>query len=67
MSILDDHFNQILASNKSKDETSFIPSKIFLGPKKGMYFSTGDRGTGYYIDKFYKKTTNSTDKVSLYF
>ena len=30
--------------------TAFIPSKTWLGEKKGFYFSTGDGGTGYYID-----------------
>ncbi len=37
-------------SNNDEQMTAFIPSKTWLGEKKGFYFGTGDEGTGYYFD-----------------
>ena len=40
----------------------FIPSKSWLGEKKGFYFGTGDEGTGYYIDELQQEHAETTKK-----
>jgi len=43
-------------------KAAFVPSKIWLGEKKGFYFGTGDSGTGYYFDSYQQKDTKITKK-----
>ena len=42
----------------------FIPSKSWLGEKKGFYFGTGDEGTGYYIDELQQEHAETTKRSS---
>ena len=37
----------------SSEKKDFIPSKTFIGEKKGYVFKTTDNKTGYYIDNLY--------------
>ena len=37
-------------ANNSKDIVDFYPSPTFQGSKNGYVFTTGTKGTGYYID-----------------
>jgi hypothetical protein len=37
----------------SSEKKDFIPSKTFIGEKKGYVFKTTDNETGYYIDNLY--------------
>ena len=39
-----------LGLSSSSNESSFISSSTWKGPKKGYYFGTSDQGTGYYVD-----------------
>ena len=51
MNNIDDHFTQMLQPSKSgTSKPSFISSTKFAGQKAGYYFSTGLKGTGYYVD-----------------
>ena len=51
MNNIDDHFTQMLQPSKSgESKPSFISSTKFAGQKAGYYFSTGLKGTGYYLD-----------------
>lgn len=48
-----------LASPATTPETRFIASATFEGKKEGYYFSTGDQGTGYYLDGPQRPTQTS--------
>ena len=50
----------------SNDENTkaFIPTRTWLGEKKGFYFGTGDEGTGYYIDSLQQKDETITVQQS---
>eukprot|EP00536_Pseudo-nitzschia_multiseries_P011582 jgi/Psemu1/206285/e_gw1.404.47.1 len=50
------------SSDKDEKSVAFIPSKAWLGEKKGFYFSTGERGTGYYVDSFQQHETDLRSK-----
>ena len=56
MSLLDDHFTQMLSGSYQKK--LFVPSKVFTGFRQGYFFSTGSNGTGYYYDKLESLTSN---------
>lgn len=55
---MDHHFDTILGGSFSggsnSNHSSFIPAKKFEGKKDGYFFQNGDRGLGYYLDKFGK-------------
>lgn len=47
--------NKLVAISNNEQIAAFIPTKTWLGEKKGLYFGTGDDGTGYYIDSLQQK------------
>ena len=47
---MDDHFAAVLGTSAASGGDEFIPSKSFSGPRPGYVFSTGDLGTGYYLE-----------------
>ncbi len=51
-----------MSSSNDERMPAFIPSKTWVGEKKGFYFGTGDDGTGYYIDNVQQKDVQSTRK-----
>mmetsp|Transcript_22838 Transcript_22838/g.63440 ORF Transcript_22838/g.63440 Transcript_22838/m.63440 type:complete len:636 (-) Transcript_22838:2705-4612(-) len=48
----------LTSSDSEKKVIAFIPSKAWLGEKRGFYFGTGDEGTGYYLDSFQRHETD---------
>lgn len=51
----------MLISN-NQQMSSFIPTKTWLGEKKGFFFGTGGYGTGYYVDSLQQKDVQVTRK-----
>lgn len=55
---MDHHFDAVLggsfSGSSSSNHSAFIPAKKFDGKKDGYFFQNGDRGLGYYLDKFGK-------------
>lgn len=56
MTSVDEHFKSIFQSSggklgSSEDSAPFIASDRYTNPKPGYFFTTGNQGTGYYIDK----------------
>jgi len=51
-----------MSSSNDEQMTAFIPSKTWLGEKKGFYFGTGDEGTGYYLDSLQQNDVQLTRK-----
>lgn len=54
--------NTPLSMSNDEKLTAFIPSKTWIGEKKGYYFGTGDDGTGYYLDSLQQKDVQITRK-----
>jgi len=57
-----DTTNQSISISNKKKMMAFIPTKTWLGEKKGFYFGTGFDGTGYYIDSLKQKDMQTTRK-----
>lgn len=49
---MDSHFSNMLdMQGRAAPQAPFLPSKTFNGAKPGYYFSNGEQGIGYYIDR----------------
>lgn len=54
--------NKLISITENEQLVAFIPTKTWLGEKKGYYFGTGDDGTGYYADKSQQNEIQITKK-----
>ena len=51
-----------MSITNKKQMSSFIPTKTWLGEKKGYFFGTGGDGTGYHVDSLQQKDMQVTRK-----
>ncbi|MFN9955256.1 MAG: hypothetical protein ACK55I_19345, partial [bacterium] len=59
---MDDHFSKILTPFAGdRGSVAFIASPTFVGAKRGYVFHLGDRGLGYYLDRFSKSVISSEE------
>ena len=66
---MDEHFKHMMQprniapSASSSNLEPFIASKTFSGAKLGYVFKLGEKGIGYYIDKYAKTAMNLKETI----
>uniref|UniRef100_A0A6U9XVP6 Beta-catenin-like protein 1 N-terminal domain-containing protein n=1 Tax=Pseudo-nitzschia australis TaxID=44445 RepID=A0A6U9XVP6_9STRA len=53
---------ETISIHNDENTMTFIPSRIWLGEKKGFYFGTGNKGTGYYVDSLQQQQDGQISK-----